>query len=92
MNPGQWYEGVSTWHDRLFWLIVFLGISVYTWWTHGNWKVNLAIIAFLALFIEFDMSTRQIAKLMDRIKQLEDQMYIMKELQSRVYILEARTK
>jgi hypothetical protein len=92
MRPGLWYEGVTGWREILWWNLVLAGILVYTWWTHGNWNAALVSIAFLACFLEFDLSTRQIERLMRRTKELEDQMHILKELQDRMYILEAQTK
>ncbi|MGH9432128.1 MAG: hypothetical protein ACRD3T_11350 [Terriglobia bacterium] len=92
MKPGYWHEGVTGWREILFWLVVLVGINVYAWWTHGDWSVAFAISAFLALFLEFDLSTRQIRRLMDRVKELEDQTYIVKDLQNRMYTLEAQAK
>jgi hypothetical protein len=92
MKSDLWYEGVTGRWELLFWLLVLVGINVYTWWTHGNWNIALVLTAFLALFLEFDLSTRQIRRLMNRTKELEDQMYLLKDLQKRMCILEVQAK
>jgi hypothetical protein len=89
MKAGLWYEGVTGWREIIFWNFVLAGILVYTWWTHGNWNVALVCIAFLACFLEFDLSTRQIERLMRRTKELENEVYDMKKsFDKRLFTLE----
>jgi chemotaxis signal transduction protein len=79
MRAGVWYEGVTGWREIVFWILVMAGILAYTWWTHGNRNAALVIIAFLGLFLEFDLSTRQIERLMRRTEELEHEVSDLKK-------------
>jgi hypothetical protein len=91
MKASLWYEGVTGRGEIIFWLLVMSGIYAYSWWSHHDWYMTMILVAVVASFLEFNLSTRQIARLMCRTKELEDQVYALKKLQDRVRDLEART-
>jgi hypothetical protein len=55
-------------------LVVLGGIILGCRLLHVPWKETIAIMMFLAIYVEFDVCTRQVEKLMDRINELEDRM------------------
>jgi divalent metal cation (Fe/Co/Zn/Cd) transporter len=78
MPESRWYENSileSPWVHASW--VVGLGAFVVAYFFHWPWKDTLAVVIFLAVYIEFDVSTRQIEKLMDRVKELEEKMRSM---------------
>jgi len=83
MRRTLWYENSILEWPRVLWsFIPAIGIIVFDWLMHVPWKETLVIIILLGFYIEFDVCTTQIERLMDRIKELED----------RMVTLDARTK
>ncbi len=78
MPRSRWYEGDpimdhGPW-TALVAFILILGVVLGSRWLQIPWKEPLATLIFVAFYIEFDACTRQVEKLMDRIKDLEGQM------------------
>jgi len=92
VKASLWCEGVTGRGEIVFWLLVITGIFAYAWWTHRDWYLTMIFVAILASFLEFNLSTRQIARLMCRTKELEEQMSALKELRDKVRDLEARAE
>ena len=72
MRRTRWYENsILEWPRILGAYILVTGIIVSGWLMQVPWKETGAIIIFLCFYIEFDVCTRQIEGLMDRIRELE---------------------
>ena len=76
MPHSRWYgdDPIMKWQWAL---VIICGFILGGRLLHVPWKETLATMVFVAFYIEFDVCTRQIEKLMDRVKELEDIMRSM---------------
>lgn len=89
MQRSQWPEYFSSeWPWIKFACILVIAAIVCGWWTHLPWMWIWTYIIFSAMLVAFLVCIREIERLRNRIKELEGQMPIVKELQNRMDTLE----
>jgi len=72
MTRSRWYENsILEWPWVLAAPISAIAAFVLASHFHWPWKDTLVGIIVLAFYVEFDVCTRQVERLMDRVKELE---------------------
>lgn len=78
MARSRWYDDtILEWPWLGYLWLILIGALVAGYLFHWPWKETLAVVIAFGFYVEFDVCTTQVERLMDRVKELEDRLHGM---------------